>query len=351
MKHTTQAVSSGGRKKRDYGSPVLKSGGAAVVMGLISSMMLASLAANGPHWSDGIQLSLYMSASILLASVFGIVFALPRAREGAVPIDTERYAANSNLEQISDWLTKILVGAGLVQLTSLPQALRELGDYLGESLALPNAEAASLAMSLYGFGVGFVFAYLWTRLFLRSLFEASEVDAQAMSTRDQIVEAMTGVALKDSDQREAQSAIIQAADEVGLRADRSRQSPRSVLWVDDHPENNAQIVETLRNLPGRAIGIDLAASTNQALRLMDQNHDLYGLVITDMARVEDGIDDERAGLRLLRAVRERSGPPVIVYAGAGAIRHRDELLAEGAVYVTHRPSELLAKTVELLLPS
>ena len=44
------------------------------------------------------------------------------------------YRVNTNLEQISDWLTKILVGVGLVQLGAIIDSLGDLADFLGPAL-------------------------------------------------------------------------------------------------------------------------------------------------------------------------------------------------------------------------
>ena len=87
------------------------------------------------------------------------------------------YTSNSNLEQISDWLTKVLVGAGLVQLAALPGGLRALGDYLGEGLTGPNAAASAVSFTIYGAGIGFLIVYLWVRLRLRGLLESTEQQA------------------------------------------------------------------------------------------------------------------------------------------------------------------------------
>ena len=111
-----------------------------------------------------------MVATALVAAITGLVFGVPRARADFQPRDSERYEANSNLEQISDWLTKLLVGAGLVQLTNVPGGLRSLGEFLGEDMSVPNSTAFSASAVVYGAGLGFVAGYLWTRLRLaRSL--------------------------------------------------------------------------------------------------------------------------------------------------------------------------------------
>ncbi|NHM08030.1 hypothetical protein G4D82_12430 [Flavobacterium sp. CYK-4] len=41
---------------------------------------------------------------------------------------------NDNLVQISDWLTKIIVGVGLTQLNTIPKSLYHIGEKLGTSI-------------------------------------------------------------------------------------------------------------------------------------------------------------------------------------------------------------------------
>lgn len=78
---------------------------------------------------------------------------------------------NTNLEQISDWLTKILVGVGLVQLGSIVDSLGDLADYIAEALGGGPAGAPfALALVMYFTVAGFLVAYLWTRLNLTGAF-------------------------------------------------------------------------------------------------------------------------------------------------------------------------------------
>jgi hypothetical protein len=95
---------------------------------------------------------------LLMGVLLGFIFAIPRmaaaksevekggvsAKEGASQAsaegDTGRTTAtatietNSNLVEISDWLTKILVGVSLVEMNKIPGRLKELASYLGAGL-------------------------------------------------------------------------------------------------------------------------------------------------------------------------------------------------------------------------
>jgi hypothetical protein len=73
---------------------------------------------------------------------------------------------NTNLEQVSDWLTKILVGVGLTQFDPLATRVWELaGKY-----AQVGGPAVALAIMLNFVIAGFLCGYLITRLFLASAF-------------------------------------------------------------------------------------------------------------------------------------------------------------------------------------
>src|SRR5690606_23956028 len=90
-------------------------------------------------------------------------------------------------------------------------------------------------------------------------------------------------------------------------------TPRSILWVDDHPENNVMLAETWRR---DGIHVEIARSTSDALRLLDQRR--YGLVISDMVRTESDTEVPDAGLQLLHQVRARdTSTPFALYGNVG----------------------------------
>jgi hypothetical protein len=80
-------------------------------------------------------------------------------------------APNTNLEQISDWLTKVLVGIGLSQIEKLPNAFNGIESKLGPVL-LPIANGGVIGISICtAFSVaGFCWAYFESRTSLMALF-------------------------------------------------------------------------------------------------------------------------------------------------------------------------------------
>lgn len=137
------------------------------------------------------------------------------------------------------------------------------------------------------------------------------------------------------DLQEEVSALRQA-----VRAERpaSRSPVSSVLWVDDHPENNALLVHELQQADVR---VDLALSTKEGRELFDRHR--YGAIVSDMGRYENGAEVPDAGVRLTQAIRATDADiPVLIYCPRRtAARYGDQAYSEGATMVTSSGSALL----------
>jgi hypothetical protein len=72
---------------------------------------------------------------------------------------------NTNLEEISDWLTKILVGIGLVEAKTLKVYLGTAGRYIGHALG-PNGDVIAVGLVIFFLCTGFLAGFLGTRLFI-----------------------------------------------------------------------------------------------------------------------------------------------------------------------------------------
>jgi len=94
-------------------------------------------------------------------------------RDGASPTSGSGYRPNTNLEQISHWLTKILVGVGLAEIAQAPSAASALGAALKPVLGdTPQSAGFGVACVLGAMIGGFFVTYLWTRLKLGAAFSS-----------------------------------------------------------------------------------------------------------------------------------------------------------------------------------
>lgn len=112
------------------------------------------------------------TASFMAAGMLGVIFGVPRY---VAETQGRSYLANTNLEQISDWLTKILVGVGLAQgreiVHGLDSIARRFGDVLGSG---SQGSAVALALMIVNLASGFFYLYVWARLYFPPLLQLSE---------------------------------------------------------------------------------------------------------------------------------------------------------------------------------
>jgi hypothetical protein len=167
-----------------------------VGLGLVILLALAAILAYGltaktAYLQTCGLLGLVGVAAGFAGAFFGFLFGIPRsvvsAREttdatvgdkrrevGAVVgnLDPDRTQPNTNLEQISDWLTKILVGATLTQLGHIPTALGSLFATIGSAIGSNPADtvfvgALTIYTGLAGFVQGWIAASVWLPCFIR----------------------------------------------------------------------------------------------------------------------------------------------------------------------------------------
>lgn len=90
-------------------------------------------------------------------------------------VSVASYRPSTNLDDIADWLTKIIVGVGLTQLTLIGPALARIGVATRANCgsACPS-DAAISSLILSGSILSFLYAYIWTRLHYNKLAARSD---------------------------------------------------------------------------------------------------------------------------------------------------------------------------------
>ncbi len=162
------------------------------------------------------------AAALLIGSLLGFLFGIPRTlQQPSVPAlaggiaenpnepsgvtqARREYQANTNLEQISDWLTKILVGVGLTQVRQIGDKLYSVAGGVAWSLSDTRGNRSfALALILFYLVAGFLFSYLWTRLYLPGAFWKADRDLE-----DQILSLKTKVEEADLRSRDAEATSL-----------------------------------------------------------------------------------------------------------------------------------------------
>lgn len=145
-----------------------------IVIGLLSLLIPASGRLSKDGWEGAlttVAAGLFLAgASTVGGSAIGFLFGVPRHRESGneaeLHFDPMRYRPNTNLEQISDWLTKIFVGAGLTHLETIKDFFVVIGNKAGPAFgAEPVGQIVAISVVIHyllvGFFQGFLLAYLW----------------------------------------------------------------------------------------------------------------------------------------------------------------------------------------------
>jgi hypothetical protein len=120
-------------------------------------------------------------AAVVTGGLMGFLFGIPKTNQlessGYYSNGDRRkdvgiqYQFNTNLEQISDWLTKILIGVGLTQVHQIGNSLYTAAVILVKDLGIKGEGAAPVltVSTIYFLVCGFLIGYLWTRLFYHRL--------------------------------------------------------------------------------------------------------------------------------------------------------------------------------------
>ena len=194
-------------------------------------------------------------AAAVVGGALGFLFGLPRPPTAAEREEkqragtaTPRWKLSTNLTEISDWLTKIIVGVGLVEATkawgAFTASTGSLAVFLFESR---HGSPAVIASALAGGAVfGFLFAYLYTQLIIaRLLAEADtglttptdiasqhfrDIKASSQAIAPRISRSRTPGALKTTDQPEVQD--VQAALQIASIPFAELTSRRDVTFED-----------------------------------------------------------------------------------------------------------------------
>lgn len=127
--------------------------------------------------------ALVAGASFLIGGLLGFLFGIPKSIEiqsgkieSITSLDDSKqdfYQENTNLEDISDWLTKIIIGVGLVELTTIPQYINQYASTVAPALGgIPSSGAVGIAIFVYYSVIGFLYVYICTRAYMESGLES-----------------------------------------------------------------------------------------------------------------------------------------------------------------------------------
>lgn len=134
--------------------------GALSVVSLALGLIFAGVMGGWRGSVEGVAIvSMAALACYISGSMVGFIFSIPRSAQAPAPTPTPGGSSgankdlddtprdNTNLEQISDWFVKILIGAGITQLAEIKALLAALSAKLSSSLVVAKASAGAVVPS------------------------------------------------------------------------------------------------------------------------------------------------------------------------------------------------------------
>ncbi|MGH2648086.1 MAG: tetratricopeptide repeat protein, partial [Ginsengibacter sp.] len=151
-----------------------------------------SLSLQKMRWETLFLSILLASASYISGFFLGFLFGIPKRNA-----DKESaYNLSTNLVDISDWLTKIIIGLGLIEIKRIPGYLESIGVYIQKETNGENSmKIFSVCVIIYFSIFGLYYGYNYMRLFLSGQFK--EADDNLL--QKQIKLSQTGEVLNNQD--------------------------------------------------------------------------------------------------------------------------------------------------------
>lgn len=145
------------------------------------------------HWKVGIVAKsasvgiLLAGAAFIIGAFLGFLFGFPPSPTLSQSSENRPAAfyTNTNLREISDWLTKVIVGASLVSLTKFPPLLWHLATLIARGIN-PTDPSPPVALALLGYfsSCGVLYGYIWTKYEVTATSQRSNYDALALTAVD-----------------------------------------------------------------------------------------------------------------------------------------------------------------------
>jgi hypothetical protein len=216
--------------------------------------------------------------AMVVGGLLGFIFGVPFSRDSANP-DQDRsedkskspeakgssakYRPNTSLEQIAEWLSKMLVGVGLVELKSVSQRFFRLAEFISKGLGGTAAADvfAYFLVLLFG-GCGFLFGFIWARIYLKRWFSKADEDAfkfldtkiSKIQADAQAISTVTQQLYRSAEEKRLTVAelgqLFRGASRTAKAQifDMARKASESVRDDPDGPERNESAISTLRAL-------------------------------------------------------------------------------------------------------
>jgi hypothetical protein len=121
------------------------------------------------------------ASSYAIGNVLGFLFGIPKTIQDQKNSSEVTYQVNTSIEQLSDWLTKMIVGAGLVELKDLIALIRNISAKVVADIGSQSSQSIVIASIICFMVLGFFVTYFSTRLYIANALASANAELQEFS--------------------------------------------------------------------------------------------------------------------------------------------------------------------------
>lgn len=226
-----------------------------------------------PYAADISIKAAYISLLVALGSFVcgfftGMLFGMPK-RNNDVKSD---YTLNNSLVEISDWLTKIIVGLGLINLKEIPVLLKNAGDEIASSIGNTGDKSGCntyMTLIILYYGVfGLYIGYNFMRLVLSQKYK--DADNNLLEENEVLKEQAKMLVEKINEEKPTEKEVNYSAikDQLRVRANgkyqnglienQGKDDPQKHQWGKTNVSNNRKLTANVKEMMKGLFQIDLS---------------------------------------------------------------------------------------------
>lgn len=232
--------------------------GILMLLGLVFIVLFSI--SEGRNWGNVLSvISLVMLASFAGGAIMGFIFGIPRTLQGdgdaAVKIQNgtkdsgvrsdngSSVKANTNLEQLSDWLTKIIVGVGLVEFKEIATSIATISERLSSGIMDPRFGFTIISATIiFYLLMGFLICYLWTRIYFEKILK-SQIDNTRLNELEQGKNVIEGKLNQLEQTKNIQGEFSDLKE--SFRLDNAREVIKNMIRRTDNVKERANLFQEI----------------------------------------------------------------------------------------------------------
>ena len=230
-----------------------------VIIGILMSLGLAFIILfsinEGRNWGNILSvISLVMLASFAVGAILGFIFGIPRTlqgdgdtgfnkQDGTKTDNMASVKANTNLEQLSDWLTKIIVGVGLVEFKEIASSIAALSERLSSGIMDSRFGFTMVSATIiFYLLMGFLICYLWTRIYFEKILK-SQIDNDRLNELEQGKNVIEGKLNQLEQTKNIQGEFSDLKE--SFRLDKAREVIENIIRRTDNVKEQANLFQEI----------------------------------------------------------------------------------------------------------